>query len=476
MYDVGNYLDKPPDDSIKRILLENPWIPSKGYKFPYSEHMKQGKLERRFASHKHLDSFSWLVFSHAKQGYFCKYCSLFVNAGMGGFCKNVPLEKLVTQPLKNYVKVMGATGDLSKHAQTEYHKNSVAAAIDFLNVMENPTTNVISQISDQRCEQVAKNRQYLKSMVENTIFLGQQNIAFRAHRDDGSLDFESDNNQGNSKELLKFRINCDDEDLGKRINSAPANASYLSKTTQNDLIQCCGDEILDTVIPRIKKAGYYSPIFDESTDISQISQMSMILRYVYNNEIHEDFVKFVDLFEAARKLNPSGTKMTEEMKITGSCLGKIVLQTLKDLGLDPEKCVGITTDGCSVMISETCGAVSVIKEDCKNASYSPCHNHMLNLSISKSSSVRAIRNSLAHMKSTVGFFKASAKRSDPLKNSLKVSLRGLCETRWGERHDGVMQFRELLPQIVYTYNTSCFFICLPASCVKCSSLSWLYGK
>ncbi|KAJ8688035.1 hypothetical protein QAD02_023830 [Eretmocerus hayati] len=140
--------------------------------------------------------------------------------------------------------------------------------------------------------------------------------------------------------------------------------------------------------------------------------------------------------------------MTEEMEITGSCLGKIVLQTLKDLGLDPEKCVGITTDGCSVMISETCGAVSVIKEDCKNASYSPCHNHMLNLSIFKSSSVRAIRKSVAHMKSTVGFFKASAKRSDPLKNSLKVSLRGLCETRWGERHDGVMQFRELLPQIV----------------------------
>ncbi|KAJ8674568.1 hypothetical protein QAD02_005830 [Eretmocerus hayati] len=452
MYDVGDYLEKSPDDFMKRNLLSNPWIPPKGYKFPFSEHMKLGKLERRFASHKHLDSYSWLVFSHAKQGYFCKYCSLFVNAGMGGFCKNVLLEKLVTQPLKNFAKVMGATGDLSKHAQTDYHKNSVAAAMDFLNSFANPTKNVVNQISDQRREQVQKNRLHLKSMVENTIFLGRQNIAFRAHRDDGSLDFESGTNQGNFKELLKFRINCGDVELDQRIKSAPANASYTSKTTQNDLIQCCGDEILDTIIPRIKEADFYSPIFDETIDISQISQMTLILRYVYQNTVHEDFVKFVDLFEAARKLNPPGTKTNAELKITGSCLGSIVIQTLKDLGLDPEKCVGITTDGCSVMISETCGAVSVIKQECKNASYSPCHSHMLNLSISKASSVRGVRNAVAHMKSTIGFFKASAKRSDSLKNSLKVALCGLCETRWGERHDGVLQFRELLPTIVSTLD------------------------
>ncbi|KAJ8674901.1 hypothetical protein QAD02_010687 [Eretmocerus hayati] len=138
--------------------------------------------------------------------------------------------------------------------------------------------------------------------------------------------------------------------------------------------------------------------------------------------------------------------------MTGIKIGTIVGHTLIDLGMILDFCVAITCDGCSVNISESCGAVSVLKQDCQNAVYSPCYSHKLNLTISKSSSVQAVRNSVGTMKETISFFKSSAKRVDPLKALLGRILGDLCETRWVERHDGVLQFRENLPKIVETLD------------------------
>jgi hypothetical protein len=52
------------------------------------------------------------------------------------------------------------------------------------------------------------------------------------------------------------------------------------------------------------------------------------------------------------------------------------------------------------------------------------------------------------MKEVVSFFTASAKRNFVLKSVLKGQLLGICDTRWVERHDAVLQFRCSLPEIV----------------------------
>lgn len=51
------------------------------------------------------------------------------------------------------------------------------------------------------------------------------------------------------------------------------------------------------------------------------------------------------------------------------------------------------------------------------------------------------------MKEIILFFKASSKRFLTLKNKMGHQLNGLCETRWVERHDRVLQFREALTRI-----------------------------
>ncbi|KAJ1530159.1 hypothetical protein ONE63_005090 [Megalurothrips usitatus] len=87
------------------------------------------------------------------------------------------------------------------------------------------------------------------------------------------------------------------------------------------------------------------------------------------------------------------------------------------------------------MMSQLCGAVKEIQKEAKNAIRTPCFNHKLNLSISQSSKVPRIRN-------------AVAKRCRILQKHLGHKLCGLCETRWVERHDGVLQFSVDLPKIL----------------------------
>lgn len=89
-YDIGDYIGKSIDDFTKQLLLLNHWKPPKNYEFPYSEHNKiyKNKIDKRYASQKHLDTFEWLVLSNKLKGYFCKYCFLF--ATKGGYKKQTP--------------------------------------------------------------------------------------------------------------------------------------------------------------------------------------------------------------------------------------------------------------------------------------------------------------------------------------------------------------------------------------------------
>ncbi|KAL7307649.1 hypothetical protein TKK_0000333 [Trichogramma kaykai] len=192
-------------------------------------------------------------------------------------------------------------------------------------------------------------------------------------------------------------------------------------------------------------------MFDETTDIANVSQLSLVIRYFWKKSIYEDFVGFLDVQSEISAMNENFDN-TMELKATGLNLGQIVLKKLKDMGMNLNHCVGITTDGCSVMTSDSCGAVKTVMAETKNASYCPCYNHKLNLSISQSSSVQAIRNVVGTLKDVIAFFKASAKRSHLLKNVMGHKLCGLCETRWVERHDGVIQFRDCIGKVIETLD------------------------
>ncbi|CAN7979935.1 unnamed protein product, partial [Ixodes pacificus] len=463
-FDVGNFAGKGrPDDFTLSQLLENNWQAPKGYVYPSSQHKKKGKVENRFVREEHLSKYPWLVVSDVKRGLFCKYCPFFVVGSVGGYQRNVPLNDLVTRPLTSFAKLLGKDGVLELHNSNKYHRDAVEAGKEFLACHNSPTKDVANQLETKRLEKIAENSGRIGRIIDCIVFLGRQNIPLRGHRDFGALSLpehdeaSSPVNQGNFRELLRFLVQSGDKALQNHLKASSSRATYISSRTQNELIGCCGDEVLAQIQKNLMRAEYYSIIFDETTDISHMSQMSLVFRYVQKSQdgthaIREDFAKFVDchasIFAGYSQNDDEGRNPAYEPSLTGEVLGKIVKKEIKSMGLLPTNCVGIGTDGCSLMISETCGAIHEIKKEAVNAVRCPCFSHALNLSLSKSSSIQSVRNFMGIITATVSFFTSSSKRNAVLRRVLKEQLQGLCETRWVEGHSAVLEFRSSLADIL----------------------------
>ena len=63
----------------------------------------------------------------------------------------------------------------------------------------------------------------------------RKRIGLRGH---GNNKTTSSFNNGNFKKLLEFRANSGDNTLRKHLDAGKRNAMYISKTTQNDLLDC----------------------------------------------------------------------------------------------------------------------------------------------------------------------------------------------------------------------------------------------
>ena len=73
---------------------------------------------------------------------------------------------------------------------------------------------------------------------------------------------------GHFIELLNFRLQGGHTALADHLRNCPKNASYISKTTQNELINCCGEIITEQIIAGVKDIVFCSSLVDESSDLS----------------------------------------------------------------------------------------------------------------------------------------------------------------------------------------------------------------
>nr|CAH7764581.1 unnamed protein product [Callosobruchus chinensis] len=146
--------------------------------------------------------------------------------------------------------------------------------------------------------------------------------------------------------------------------------------------------------------------------------MSLIVRSVCNNIVYEDFLGFIDCHK--ENYNCENTEI--EPILSGKVLASTVINVLNKHHLDLKKCVGIGTDGCSVMLGEQKGAVAELKKLLVNALKSLCYNHALNLSVSKTSKVQSVRNSMGTIKEVISFFSMYSKRITVLRKYNKSNL------------------------------------------------------
>ena len=94
--------------------------------------------------------------------------------------------------------------------------------------------------------------------------------------------------------MLCFRIYSGDEILADHFATAKSNATYRSKSIQNEIISCCGDIITKVIVSEIKRCPCFSILADEVQDCWNQEQIPLVIRYVdRNNTIKERFIRFI---------------------------------------------------------------------------------------------------------------------------------------------------------------------------------------
>ena len=200
--------------------------------------------------------------------------------------------QFVSKPFCLWVKM---TTKANTHASHRYHLRAMTKMKEFIDRYENPSQAVDVMMQSQLQQTMARNQLVIESLLRIVLFCGKQGLAFRGHRDD-RVDWsqEASINEGNFVQLVRFRAETDPA-LADHLKESPRNARYTSKGIQNELIEVVGNTIQLDIISEVQAAQYYSVIADEVTDVSNKEELSLVLRYMFNDEIKEVFVDFIQV-------------------------------------------------------------------------------------------------------------------------------------------------------------------------------------
>lgn len=433
--DIGLYINtRISDNKLKYDLLKKPWQPPTSYNFPV---ISKRKLKFQLSW---ITRFSWLVYSKKLEGAFCKMCVLFANETFGkGSSAKAGL--LVNKP---FIKWKNAIEYFKTHSNADYHKLSTLRAEEFVKIIENKTFDVATQVDSFRKAQVIENRQKLIPIIETIIFCGRQELAMRGHDDSGPIfNCEKDNNDGNFRSLLRFRALSGDLTLKNHLMNSSGKSVYISPIIQNEIIQICGSLIQKEIVLKINQAKFFTILADETCDISRIEQMSLCVRYIDNGCIKEDFLAFIPIYD-----------------VSGKGMACTIIREMGKLGIKIENLIGQGYDGASAMSGLYNGVQKHIRDKIPHALYVHCAAHSLNLAIGKSCTIPVIRNCIGSVSTIINFFRKSPMRSAVLKEFIKKhipstqqsSLIQMCETRWVDRHESVLRFKDLYEVIAYALN------------------------
>lgn len=403
-HDISTLQKSRVNDETKLWHIQNR-MPEINFKFPgkrYKDKSESSGFKQRYCKREWLQHHEYLSYSKEADGLFCLACLLFpVRAYRGQRANN-----LIKEPYRNW---KDALFNLRKHATLEYHIRSKMTMDGFLETTRNPSLNLASRMSSKIAEQVASNRKFLVSIIKSIELCGHQGIALRGHRDDSTSEAL---NQGNFKALIDFRIDAGDDILKEHLKSCGRNATYVSKMTQNELLQCMRQYTQDSITTQVKASGFYGISADEVTDVSNWEQIGLVVRYLHNNQPVEKLLEFIECESC-----------------TGQQICEHIVTCLRNLGLNPELCRAQTYDGAGNMAGVRNGCAAEFMKTSPRAPYYHCASHGLNLALCYACKVPEIHNMICTLRSLGYFFRNSPKRQRAFEESIVaiIDKRASCE-------------------------------------------------
>ncbi|KAJ4927571.1 hypothetical protein JOQ06_015296 [Pogonophryne albipinna] len=272
----------------------------------------------------------WLCGCATKNRLYCFPCLLFST------CDNV-WTNIGFGDLKNLPR------SLNKHERSITHIQSQIALKTF------GTSRIDLALNDQQRlnvsihnAKVKENREILKDLINAVCFLAKQELAFR-----GNDESAKSSNRGNYVELLHAFAEKD-ETLARHLETSTV-FSGLSNRIQNDLIEAVSDVIKNDIRHEINAAPFVGVEVDETTDVTNKAQVSVILRYVDTSDVKEAFLGFDDVSDDRRA--PAIADYVLGVLGKYNCVEKLVAQTY---------------DGAAVMASALNGVQAKIREKLAN--------------------------------------------------------------------------------------------------------------
>lgn len=411
-------------------ILTNTWYPEPSYNF-----IATGKRNLKF-QYKWLDRWKWLAYSKSDNGVYCKYC---ISFGPEEVCSQ-KLGKFVVTKFDDWPH---AINKFNEHQKNNYHLTAVSKVDGFLSVFNKKQNNIAVQLDNNLKIEIEQNRLILHPIIETIILCGRQGLALRGHKDSGHFqpgELYSTENDGNFRAFLRYRVSGGDLILKNHLQNCKKNAMYTSPEFQNEIIDTIYHIIINKLVCKINQSKCYTVLADETCDISGVEQFSLCVRYFdkATKTLREDFLKFVPVVD-----------------VSGKSLAKVLLDTLKSIGINLDFLRGQGYDGASAMQGKFNGVQAIVKESYPLALYLHCSSHSLNLCISDACNLKPIRNATGTLQAVCVFLR-TPKRQDVLEKAIdkcitdtrKKKLKKLCPTRWVERHEAVLVFLELYDAIV----------------------------
>ncbi|XP_022169569.1 zinc finger MYM-type protein 1-like isoform X2 [Myzus persicae] len=215
------------------------------------------------------------------------------------------------------------------------------------------TGSVHSQVASSHKLLVEKNVQYIKTLVDITLFLSCQRLSFIGH-EESRLSL----NQGHFKEICSL-ISKHYLEFSEKFQNT---TNYTSHAVQDELANLCAENIRHKITKEIEDTKVFGIMCDEARCFRQ-EQMSLCVRYTVGLNIVEQFLRFIDVSH----------------KQDAESLSAHIFAYLTKNNLDTFHVVAQSYDGANIMSGKFNGVQAKIKNKFPYAIYTHCMTHSIHL-------------------------------------------------------------------------------------------------
>jgi hypothetical protein len=180
---------------------------------------------------------------------------------------------------------------ITQHENSEKHRDCL------MDLFTRKT--VLGRIDTQLELQYLDRRNYWRSVLHRVVsvigFLSERGLAFR-----GTDETVGSSNNGNYLGVLELISKFDPflaQHINEHANQGRGHTSYLSKNICEEFIAVMATKVLSTIVAEIVASRYFSVSVDSTPDMSNIDQLTIIVRCVSMTtyEPVERFLTFIEI-------------------------------------------------------------------------------------------------------------------------------------------------------------------------------------